>query len=545
MSTRSKILAAVVRNASIARVETRRSAPQLVRTVGAVAGWSLVAVFLGALVGISAVVLPPMGAFTIVAVAAVIFLWVMPGLPTISIPAIRRLFYIMFTVSLCVPTYYAIALPGMPWISIRRIAAAPLIIALSLALATSQPLRSRVKAILIDGKLKSICAIGFLAMIVISVFFSANPFESLSQTNEIITSWYIPFLALLCIVDTERDIIQLMKVVAWCALVVSLIGVAEFVLHRRVALEVLPAPVIASLMENNPSFAGLVNSSPMRNGMWRASSIFTVSLSFGEFESIVAPIGYFFLVHGRSFKAKAFGLAVGTMAIVGIFCSGSRGAYASVIAATVAFTFLWLIRAIRFERGSLAPALVGLVSFICFAILFGLILFWPRMHNVVMGGGIESYSDQARWEEVAASIPHILDNPITGHGISMGGTVVGYRSPGSDIPSLDSYVLSLLVETGVPGFFFFFGMIIFSALSCARIYISNRTILGPVAGCIGCAVVAYGTYRVFLSQRESHTLFFALVACAIWLSHAYARATAPKRQPHPFEIRPSFASWAK
>jgi hypothetical protein len=39
---------------------------------------------LGFVVGLSAVILPPMGAFGIVAVAGLVLLWVMPDLPLVS-----------------------------------------------------------------------------------------------------------------------------------------------------------------------------------------------------------------------------------------------------------------------------------------------------------------------------------------------------------------------------------------------------------------------------------------------------------------------------
>ena len=171
---------------------------------------------------------------------------------------------------------------------------------------------------------------------------------------------------------------------------------------------------------------------------------------------MIAPVGLFFFAHGRSVQSRVFGAAILISCLVAIACSGSRGGYITYIAATVSFTALWLIRTVRWNKGSLAPALVGVSASIGFVILLGLILFWPRLHNVVLGGGQEAYSNQSRIDQMHTAWPKIVSNPITGHGVGNTGDIIGYYTPGSQFPTVDSYVLAMAAETGIPSVLFFF-----------------------------------------------------------------------------------------
>ena len=78
--------------------------------------WAAVAIFLGFLVGFSAVILPPTGTFGIVAAVGLVLLWVTPDLPQPPARSLPYLFAIVVFCMLCIPNYYAIDIPGLPWI---------------------------------------------------------------------------------------------------------------------------------------------------------------------------------------------------------------------------------------------------------------------------------------------------------------------------------------------------------------------------------------------------------------------------------------------
>ena len=142
-----------------------------------------------------------------------------------------------------------------------------------------------------------------------------------------------------------------------------------------------------SLAESNPMLGLLVDGlSGYRNGAFRAASTFLVPLSFGEFEIIVIPIGLFFALHRQSLFEKCLGWAVVIFGIVGIMDSGSRGSYVGFLASTAAFLAIWPIRKAFTDRGSLAPGFVGTLGAITTAVVFAMVMFLPRVHNMVLGG---------------------------------------------------------------------------------------------------------------------------------------------------------------
>ena len=102
--------------ASTAVAETRlavRAAPNVVRHVAPIVAWAVASIALGVILGLSAVILPPMGAFGIVAVAAVVLLWVMPDLPLVSPGLIRKAFFVMLIADLIIPYYYTVQFSGL------------------------------------------------------------------------------------------------------------------------------------------------------------------------------------------------------------------------------------------------------------------------------------------------------------------------------------------------------------------------------------------------------------------------------------------------
>src|SRR5271154_1853458 len=94
---------AVPQIASIAMAETRlaaRAAPDVLRHLAPIVAWAAAAIGLGAIVGFAAVVLPPLGAFGIVAMVAVMLLWAMPEAALVYSALIRKTFFVMLVVDL-------------------------------------------------------------------------------------------------------------------------------------------------------------------------------------------------------------------------------------------------------------------------------------------------------------------------------------------------------------------------------------------------------------------------------------------------------------
>jgi O-antigen ligase len=525
MTTRIGNRFALSQIASVARAETRlagRAIPNVLRYLAPIVAWTVASIALGVILGFSAVILPPMGAFAIVAAAGLVLLWVMPDLPLVSPRLIRRAFFVMLVTDLIVPFYYTVQFPGLPWISARRIATFALIVPFLVAIAASSDVRRQIMERVRASLLIFICAAGFLATAALSIVTSISPTESFSFFADAILSWYVPFFAMIYIARDKNDVVFLLKIICICAIFNTGAGVVEFFLKHRFFVDIFPKGMLATMIENNPTLANLLpNPQDFRNGLFRASSTFVTPLAFGEFQIIVIPIGLFFLLHREAPVDRALGAAVAFGGIVGIFCSGSRGGFVGVIASVAVFVTFYSIRKAVSSRGSLVPAIAALLGIIGFGCVIGVIMLSHQVHDMVLGGAAQSSSTDARYLQWAAGTPFIKSNPITGHGFGLGGLIIG-------LGQIDSYILSLVVETGVLGLVFFLGLLVLPVWYGLWNYLSDTSESSALAGALACSFIGFTMNRLVLSQKENHMLIFSLLAIVIVLNYELVRKRAPQ-----------------
>jgi O-antigen ligase len=525
MTTRIRNRFALSQIASVAMAETRlagRAIPNVLRYLAPIVAWTVASIALGVILGFSAVILPPMGAFAIVAAAGLVLLWVMPDLPLVSPRLIRGAFFVMVVADLIIPFYYTVQFSGLPWISVRRVATFALILPFLVAVAASSEVRQQIMERVRASLLIFICAAGFLAVAALSVLTSISPTESTSALVDAILSWYVPFFAMIYIARDKNDIVFLLKIICVCAIFNTGAGVVEFFLKHRFFVDIFPKGMLATMIENNPTLANLLpNPQDFRNGLFRASSTFVTPLSFGEFQIIVIPIGLFFFLHRETLFERALGGAVAFGGIVGIFCSGSRGGFVGVIASVAVFVTFYSIRKAVSSRGSLVPAIAALLGIIGFGCVIGVIMLSHQVHDMVLGGAAQSSSTDARYLQWAAGTPFIKSNPITGHGFGLGGLIIG-------LGQIDSYILSLVVETGVLGLVFFLGLLVLPVWYGLRNYLSDMSESGALAGALACSFIGFTMNRLVLSQKENHMLIFSLLAIVIVLNYELVRKRVPQ-----------------
>ena len=511
---------------AIARGEMRLAfagAPAFARQAAVFVAWAVTAIVMGSLVGFMAVILPPTAIFVFILLAAVALLWAAPDLAVAPGKLIRRMLLVALVVSLVVPIYYAVQISPLPMISARRLTLFPLIAVFSVALATSPDARQWIASVVRRNRIIALCAFGYPVAAFLSVFTSIAPSVSMSDIVVMILEWYVPFAVTLYVVRNEDDIDLLIRIIFSCALFVSIIGVLDFAFRRNLYLDIMPRPLFDNLFAVNPTFRDVVLGQGLRNGMYRAYSLFNVSLSFAEFEAVIFALAAVFAIYGRTKRDQVFGAVVVLASLGGIYASGSRGGYVSTIVASVALAVVYLIRAYRFEQGSLKPAIVGAIAMEGFIALFGLVLFWRRLHNMVIGN--DAGDRDTQW---ALGIPKVLANPITGHGYGLGAEIVGYVTLGGK-GSLDTFLLATLAETGVLGTVCFFGALSLAIWTALRRSVSDRSWQGALMGGLGCSLLAFFTYRLALAQRENMMLMYLLIACVMVLNYRFLESTTEER----------------
>jgi len=492
------------------------------------------------LLGATAALAPPLASVALMLPACAILLWLMPERELVSPRLLAAAFTVMAAAQICIPAYYTAQVPGLPWISLRRIALLALIALALLRLATAAGARRQLLSTLGAAPLLLALSLGFDLMAALSILSSPDPAVSAQQFADLTFAWRLPFLACVLVVTDEAEAAALVRLIAALSLPVAALGVADFLAARNFALDILPHGLLAAMADANPGVRVLMEFNPWRNGLFRAVSIYNTPLSFGEFAAICAPLGGFLALHGESGRDRALGLATILAAMAALFVSGSRGGAVGFLIFMPLLALLAAIRLARARPNGLAGPIAAAGALAVGGAALSAVFASRRLFNIVFGGDDSIGSTAARSEQMDMAWPHIFDSPVFGHGLGLGGIVVDWR-PSPDAPgSIDSYLVSLLVETGFPGAVCYFGALALAAGACLTIYLRDRDPRAALAGPLGCALLAYEFYRLALSQRENQTLVYLLMALAfVVIAQAKRRKAREKARAPDAPRRPT------
>jgi hypothetical protein len=328
----------------------------------------------GALLGAMTVVLPPMAPIGVLAPLVLILIWATPELRRVPIKTMTKAFYAVIVAEALIPYYYAIQIPGLPWLGLRRMTVLSLIVIFSVNIAGSAEIRKRIIDTLSANKAIATCFFGYILMCFLSIFSARYPDVALSQGAEFTFNWFVPAFACIIVIRTTDQVRTLLKLLLWLFFVVTAIGVADFVLERNLMIDIIPKPLLARMMEAYPTFAELVNMHPYRNGYYRSSSVFVEPLSFGEYAAIVAPIGAYFMAHGEKYTERVMGALTIIAALTSLFVSGARGGSIAFIASMPLFFVFWVIRYARNNPVGMAGPAGGALAFMATSGLIGAVL---------------------------------------------------------------------------------------------------------------------------------------------------------------------------
>lgn len=476
--------------------------------------------FVGLLVGVACVVAPPAVPFGIIGVAALILLWTMPDLRLVPQGFMRFAFLPFQFTYICVPAYYAIIIPGVPYISIRRAFLFAFVIPLVITISGSAEARRRIGRIL-----RSAPAVRFFLIATCFWMLVASAFARTVPNGLIINAIYqlMPLLGVALIIVSMNQIRRYFLLAFICLFFNCIIGAVESYLRHPFLIYLLPAYMREQIFAQNPlAERMLVLGAGIRNGQYRATSTLSNPLTWGEASAMLAPMCTYFLLHGKSRLERSVGVIGIAIAFASIYLSGSRGAFVGIITSMGCYLGVWALRTCLRHPERIG----GLIWITIYGMLGSMtvaaILFVGRIHRMVLGGGEAQASTDARWDQWALAQPKLLASPLWGYGIGSANEVVGYR-PASDAPlTIDSYVINLLIDLGIPGFIFFTGLFFSATYVCFRNYIVLQQPLSKMSGSIGASLLAFIIYRITLSQGESLTVAFVLIGFALAINHLLA-----------------------
>jgi O-Antigen ligase len=457
-------------------------------------------------------------------VFALLLIWSLPAGDYAPTRTLGALFWAFFAAFILWPNYLAIALPGLPWLTLVRIINAPLFVALLICVSVSRPFRTRIAECLKDSPFiwKSLALYIGIATVTLplagaSIPFAINKFVVL-MTTEIATF----FLGAYIFLRPGRLEIWVYLLLAMDALLCAVgwwenrLGYVPWVGHIPSFLKIDDPTV-------NRVLAGFVRAAI---DVHRVQSVQTTPLGFAELLGLSSPLALHLAINRYPFVIRVGATAMIPIIIYTIMLTDSRLGYIAMIIGGALYLLLWALVRWREVRGSLfGPAIVMGYPAIFVAILASTLLV-HRIRAKVWGDGSQSSSDESRKDQWHMAIPKLTHNPI-GHGYGTAGDVLGYTNL-DGIPTVDSYYINLLLDTGILGFAIYLAFFLGSAWLAAREVMRvpgerELRMLMPLS----VTLVGFVVVKGVLSQDANHPLVYFFVGAIAALIH---RSRARQRE---------------
>lgn len=491
-----------------------RSQPSpLVRTSRKVLFFGM-CVFLGVFYGFWGTVLPT--AFIIILIIpyiilSLVLLWVLPDGAHAPDGALRNLFLVFTAVTFLWPNYLAISLPGLPWLSMRRIFGLIMGTVFLVALASSRSMRADIVAAMRSIPLLWKLIVAFFVVQIFSMIFSVYPVLAYKHWFNSQYAWTVVFFLSVYVFLTTGNLLRWVKLISVAAVIISLIAIAE----QRNQM-VLWANHIPPFFKIDDDIIQRILNPNFRGGQYRSQAIFSVSLAMAEFLALAFTLILHRFLGNVSPRERAGLLAAMIVTIAGIGMSGARVGFVGLVVGLAIYFMIWGYRRYRESKTDVIGAALTYGYPALLAVAVTLILTVDALRFRILGGGGSQISNDARELQFDMAPNVIMARPIFGYGGGRGADALGYRTPGGDL-TIDTYILSVVLDYGIVGFLIFYGAILYAlvrvGLAVFKLPNTPRDRDEEEIGYLLPLVVMLAQFffiKTVLSQEENHSILFMI-----------------------------------
>jgi hypothetical protein len=442
-----------------------------------------------------------------------LIIWAMPD-ATAPVRTMSFFFFAFFIGLIVWPNYISIALPGLPWISVKRLTVFPMVILLLYSVSVSQDFRKTLSEALNSTPLiwKTITA--FAVIQTLSIAFSGNTLFSFSKLVIALTEWTAVFFAS-CYIFLKPGHAKRWLLCIWGAAVwVCILGLWENRLGYVPWRDHIPSIFQIDDPAVQRALAGAQRSAL---GTHRVQSVFSTSLGLSEFLALAIPFVLHFVRPEFNWKLRLAALISVPTFIYVIVLSQSRLGLVGSMVSLIAFLFIWAYRRRMADKKN--PFWTGIVAAypVIAALIVASTFFVGRIHARVWGNGPQQFSDHSRMEQWRLGIPKILTHPW-GYGIGNGNEALGFIDVNGAM-TIDSYYLLIALEYGIIGFFLFYGIFALAMYEAGKVALStaphedDSALLIPA----GISLLSFVVIKAVFAQADNHAITFAVVGMIVAL----------------------------
>lgn len=475
---------------------------------------ALLGVVYGGLVAISPVSLYLNLAAPII-ILLLVAIWLLPEIGRAPTQLIERLFYGFMMGLFLWPNYFAIAIPGLPWMTMSRLWGAPLAFLMVISCSISAAFRAEIAAPFRTNKVLLRAMLGFVITQFVALFFSKHFGDSANRLVNYQLAWTGMFFAGAFVLGRKGRAARFVTLIAFMAVVQTIVAFFEW--RAGAVLWATHVPPFVAL--NDPTVqAILAGGARAATGVYRVQSIYTTSLNFAEFLGITTPLFlHFLLTTSRPLVRVACATYIPYSFFI-IISTDSRIGLVGFFLSCLLYFILWAVkRRVDAPRDLIAPLLLLLYP-IAAAGFVGLALFWSRLNHMIFGGGAQAASNESRQIQLQTGIPKVLHWPF-GYGPGMGAQTLAFADNADGKLTIDNYWLSIALEYGVIGFVCFMTLMLTGAIKAIRLGFQARDPELKLLLPLGALVIVFLTGKSVLSQEDSHALIFTVLGGIAALTH--------------------------
>ena len=371
----------------------------------------------------------------------------------------------------------------------------------------SSELRQRLSARIAMFRPFMIILVIYLAWSLVCAALSQYPAASLYY---MVTLMFVPTLsflvALSCLRDRhDVDFILMLMVIG--ALIVASLGILEAIKRENLFYDLVPS--LFPQGDRGDVWGGQLLKDKSRDGDYRVMSTFTHPLTFGEYLALILPLSVY--LGGFSVRPlfRLIGLITIPVIVAGLYISHTRSPLIASGIVMLGLVGFLSVQAMA-QKHSFAKATVGFLALVTLAVAV-IPLIGISLEMVAGTNAGEAGSTLARIVMFEQGGSLVYDQPLFGYGPGRAAVTLGFL-PGFSVLTMDSYYLSVALESGLPGLLLFVTILGYPIIKgwIQSLRFSGRSRARIVA--ITLALLGFSIIRSVLSLTENFDTAFLLIA---------------------------------
>lgn len=358
----------------------------------------------------------------------------------------------------------------------------------------------------------------FMSWRIISALAGDEPLVQVWLLGSEMISSYLFFFLILAVIRDESDVLRLLNVLAVVALIQA--GLASY---ESVVKHTLFGRFVSASSDDPATMASIL-AEKFRGGAYRAQGTFEHPMVLAEFLAMMVPLAVAVAARAK-LHLRLLALGFIPLAIAMILASRSRSGIAVLLAAVVLVGLLFALprnsdhKGVSRQGGTLVAA-----AFFLPVLAVGAYIAGTEIYELIAGRNVsEASSTMSRVLMFEKGIPLVLESPLFGYGNGLGAVKLGFFD--GVRYNIDSYFLTVALDSGLPGFIAF-GIVVIGGIALGlRLYINDSGKTGTTAGLIAISLVMFVGVKSVLSITSGFTLAFALIVSLIVLNESLVRRT--------------------